>query len=111
MTRKKCGFVALAVLLGAGCDDDATSLEVGNLEVSASWSGSVFDADGYVVLLDGVEESTLDVDGTVVLALDAGTYSVELTDVDTPCVVSSDNPVDATVVVDETVEVAFEVTC
>ena len=111
MSRTRYGLLALAVLLGAGCDDAATSVEVGSVEVSTVWSGTVFDADGYVVLVDGVEETTLSVGGVVSLILEAGTYSVELTDIDAPCVVSSDNPVSVTVMDDQTVPVSFDVTC
>jgi hypothetical protein len=111
MMKKWC---VLAGLLGAaaGCGrDDRVASTVGTVELATVTTGEAIDEDGFSILVNGVLSGTIDSNGTLDLAMDEGTYVIELTDLADPCVVVGDNPVSVEVAAAGTVAVAFNVSC
>ena len=108
-------FVAVGVVavLGACDDDDPVGLEPGTIQVEVTTSGEGTDDDGFTVSLDGgAVTEAIDVDGSVTLEnVEAGTHSVELTDLAATCTVDGDNPQTVEVESFEEETVSFSVTC
>ena len=107
--KKSLLLLAIGVLLGA-CDDTVTAV-AGSVDVTTVTTGELVDADGYTVSVDGVDVTTIAVNGTASLELAEGSYSVELTDLAEPCVVEGDNPVSINVTASTVASVEFRVTC
>jgi hypothetical protein len=85
---------------------------VGDLDVSATTTGSEIDPDGYSVSVDGGAPLALAVDGTVTFpGLPAGDHEVELSGVASNCAVAGDNPRTVAVLAGGTVSTEFDVTC
>lgn len=88
---------------------DATT---GAIEVTATTTGDDIDADGYVVDLDGASSTSIDANGTATFSgVSEGSHSLTLSGIAANCTVTSDNPAASTVVIGETDEVTFELTC
>jgi hypothetical protein len=85
---------------------------VGDLDVSATTTGSDLDPDGYTVTIDGVQSQPVDVNGTVsFVGLAEGDHTVALTGVASNCNVSAPNPRTVTVPFGGTATTSFAVTC
>jgi hypothetical protein len=116
MSMKSYGWMAMAILVAmfAACDDDdPVAPGTGEIEVTIATTGDGTDDDGYVVRLDE-DEATEDVDVDDELTfedVEAGSHTVELTDVASNCTVDGDNPRNVTVESGEAAPVEFAVTC
>lgn len=107
------------VLAVSSCDGEnlggPDAQEVGSIEVivrtSAATAEAALDSDGYMVVLPDGGALTVGVEGTVTFTdVRAGTYPVELQDVQDNCTTAL-NPVTAIVVAGGTTPVIFQVTC
>lgn len=88
------------------------SATFGTLQITTTTTGPSPDADGYTVILDGIEHGTLDATGTVDIAgLQSGDHAVALSGVVVNCQVQGDNPRSVTVSASGTAGVSFAVTC
>lgn len=87
-------------------------ITVGNLEIKTITTGLDPEPRGYTVVVQDVESIETDANDTVVSEdLDAGTYTIELTEIEDHCTVESENPVTANVIAEETASVDFQVNC
>jgi hypothetical protein len=85
---------------------------VGDLEVTASTTGSDLDPDGYTVTVDGGPSQAIGANGTVTFAgLAEGDHAVQLTGVAGNCTVSGANPRTVTVSFGGTASTTFTITC
>ena len=100
-----------AALLFAGCEADAVDVLVGSLEVTVSFSADALDDDGFVLIVDGEDSFSIDADAALILSLEEGVYTLELTEIDSRCLVDGNNPLDVTVEADLTVTADFSLTC
>lgn len=84
----------------------------GTIEANIATSGSDQDADGYNLVVDGIDEYSVEVNDVVhVAGLEEDTYSIELAGVAGNCAVESDNPRMVDVVAGDTTSVSFDITC
>jgi hypothetical protein len=84
----------------------------GSLTVTTSTTGENLPEADYTVTLDGAENQSMGINGTVTLTeLTPGTHTVALSGVPDNCQVTESNPTDVTVVAGETATVTFTVTC
>ena len=101
-----------AVLLVAGCES-STTIDIGAIRVTVTAIGNSIDPDGYTIRVTGNQEDQsqpVDVDGQVLFAVPAGSYTVELTDIADNCVVDL-NPQAAQVSSGNTFELLFNTLC
>ena len=101
-------------LVGAllACGEDLTAPETGTLEVTSSTMGDALDPDGFALSLDGGAAQPLGPNASLTLAdLPAGSHTLSLSGLAPNCVVSTPNPLTATVPAGGTARVAFEVAC
>jgi len=85
---------------------------IGDLEVSAVTTGSKLDPDGFSVVVSGGYQKDLPINGVVTFeGLAIGTYTIELLDVASDCMVIGADTRAANVLAGETVNVTFDVTC
>jgi len=84
----------------------------GEIEVTASTTGSALDPDGYTVTIDGVSSGRIDPNGTLLFENVAqGEHLVGLSGIESNCAVSGDNPVSVQVKANERATVSFHVSC
>jgi hypothetical protein len=98
------------ILLGVACDSfsDPTT---GDLRVSVATSGGDVDLNGYAVLVDGVERTTIGVNGVaVVRSLPTGSHDVTLSDVAPNCTMGTTS-IGAIVNGGKTTNMDFTVAC
>ncbi|MEX0646772.1 MAG: hypothetical protein WEA56_11265 [Balneolaceae bacterium] len=106
------------------CSDNSTGSEhdseetndpaktTGLIEVNVTTTGNGSDENGYTLTVDGDDPREAESDDTVIFEdLEEGTYSVEISGLDTGCTVDGDNPVDADVDAGESTVVEFDVNC
>ena len=106
------GLALCAVLLAAGCDS-STTIEIGTIRVDVTTVGNNLDPDGYVIRVTGNGEDQskpVEVNGSVLFAVNAGRYEVELTDKADNCV-SDLNPQVVNVSAGETTNLVFNNLC
>lgn len=97
----------VSTTFGVVCD--ATT---GAIEVTATTTGDDIDADGYIVDLDEESSTSIDSNGTATFSsVSEGAHSLTLSGIAANCTVTGDNPATSTVVIGETDDVAFELTC
>lgn len=83
----------------------------GSMRIITSTSGQTLDPDGYTVIIGSRRES-VPVGGALTLTdVDPGPLNVELSGVSLNCFVSGRNPRALSVVVNQTVEITFNVAC
>lgn len=115
MTRSGlAAVIGLTVLLIIGCgEDEATGPPpTGSIEVSLSVTGSVPDADGFVVTIDGGHGDTLLSGGSLrVTGLAAGAHTVTISDVAPNCNVEGETTRAVTVPAEDTFFVPFAADC
>jgi hypothetical protein len=88
------------------------SSQTGDLQVSASTSGSNQDPDGYAVVVDSGVPQALAINGTLTLqGLAAGSHLVQLDSVAANCTVSGANPRSVNVPDGGTASTTFDVSC
>jgi len=103
-----------ALLAAAACGDDgpAAPPATGVLRVTTTTTGLDVDPDVYVFTRDGVESLEIGLADSVELpSLAAGSHTVQLSGVAAHCTVVGESTRSATVVPDDTVDIAFEVSC
>ena len=84
----------------------------GQVQVTASTTGSSLDPDGYDVLLDGRRVGTVAAQGSATLGgVAAGSHTVGLDGIAPNCQPAGDNPQNVAVVADSTVMAPFAITC
>jgi hypothetical protein len=90
------------------CDPDA-----GAIAVTTTTSGESLDSDGYTISVDGGTAQAIGANSTVIITgLGEGDHNVSLGDIATNCSLGGlANPMTVSVVAEETIDVAFTVTC
>jgi hypothetical protein len=92
--------------------NNSTQPGAGDLNVTASTTGSAPDADGYTVTVDGAGSRSISPNGTAAFPdLDAGDYTVELTGVANNCSVDGANPRTVSVDPGNNASATFSVRC
>ena len=101
-----------SLLLPMTCSDNPAGPTPVSLEVLTATGGSQLDPDGYRVIVDGVMELSIAINGRATLdGLEAGDHEVELTGVAPNCAVTGSNPRTVTVVSVGTTSASFDVEC
>ena len=107
--------VLLTLGLLAACGGDGGNgpgPAMGAVEVAPSLSTSTFDDDGFAVRVAGVASQPVPVNADIVVeGLSPGSHPVEMTDVDPPCEVISQNPLSVMVVAGDTALASFDIEC
>ena len=104
--------VLCTALLLVGCDT-TLSIDIGAIRVEVTAIGNNFDPDGYIIRVTGNGEDQsqpVAVNGEVLFAVPAGTYTVELGDKAPNCVVDL-NPQAAQVSAGNTAQLLFNTLC
>ncbi|HEU5039787.1 MAG TPA: hypothetical protein VFT84_03135 [Gemmatimonadales bacterium] len=84
----------------------------GTIAVTVATIGSLLDADGYTLTVDGGAPQPIGVnDALVVTGIEPGSHTLELADLALNCRVEGDNPVTVEAGDDHAAAVEFEVTC
>lgn len=123
--RRRTGrLVAMGVgtLAGAACGGDSTGPgsapqpppppAKGSIQVTAATTGNNPDPDGYAVRLNGVQERSISVDGTVTYPdLETGSHTVELSQLAANCSVPGGSSRTVDVTGNATAQVQFDVSC
>lgn len=111
MRRLLAILLPLLLLPGCSTDDSVTEPASGSIRVIVVTTGEDV-ATSYTVNLDGMTDRSVSANGSVVFGtLLAGAHEIQLNAVPTNCTVSGTNPRSSEVVVGETVDVTFEVSC
>jgi hypothetical protein len=104
-------FPAVALLVGA-CSDSSMGVQVPELRVTTSTTGTDLDPDGYALSVDGDPGRSVGVTDTLdVTGLTDGDHQVSLGGVIENCTVQGDNPRTVHIVSGSTAEAAFLVMC
>ena len=113
MSHPRVTVAALSLALLVACNgDDSSGNGAGSLHVQVSPGSSPLDGDGFAVRVDNGSSRPLPADGLLDLeGMLPGEHTVELTDVELPCEVTSENPQTATVVAGDVVTVSFTIAC
>jgi len=112
MSHARIVISALCLAFLVACGSDSTGNGAGSLHVRVDPPSSPLDPDGFDAKIDNGSSRPIPVDGELQLeGMLPGEHTVELTDVDTPCEVTTDNPVTATVVAGDVVTASFTVVC
>lgn len=109
-----CGILVLAVMACGDSDDNGTnpSGPRGDFSVVTVTTGVELDADRYEVRINDLFASLIGVNDSVAFVSRAvDTYTVELAEVATNCVVSGDNPRPVLVIENSETSTTFEITC
>ena len=111
--RRACPGLVVLSLAVAGCDHDPAAIADTWLEINATTTGAAFDADDYVVLMDGVEiERRLGPMDTLWVPGEPGqTIELELTDVAGNCQVDGAPRRSVTLAEGSTTSASFAVHC
>jgi TolB protein len=110
------GAVGLVALLLSGCADDMPTdpgVPAGNgtIRVTVTTSGATPDPDGYLLSISGLADRPV-TDGSIdVVDAPAGNRTLALSGLSPNCSVAGDNPRSITVIADQTVSTAFNVSC
>lgn len=119
-------IILLSIGLLISCSENPTSsgpdteppnqnnpeVTTGTLEVLTATQGNGTDDDGYTITLDGGDSQPIGTDETITYTeIEEGTYSVEITGLDSGCSVEGDNPISADIVAEETSTLRFDITC
>jgi hypothetical protein len=84
----------------------------GSLQITTATSGTVQDADGYAVSLDGADRGLIGANAVLTLgSLSPGSHVVGLTGVAANCQVQGDNPRAVSITTGQTATLTFMVTC
>ena len=110
------GRVAVPVLclaLAAACgSDDSVNTGAGTINVAVNPATSPLDPDGFTAKIDnGTPQAIPELGGLQVPGMIPGEHKVTLGDVDSPCRVTTDNPLTVQVVGGETVTASFKISC
>jgi hypothetical protein len=113
MFHRSLTAAALCLTLLVACNgDDSSGNGAGSLHVRVTPASSPLDPDGFAARLDDGSSRPIPGDGELALeGLLPGEHTVELTDVDTPCVVTTENPLTVEVVGGDVVTASFTVAC
>lgn len=105
--------LTLCLALLVACNgDDSTGNGAGSLHVRVTPASSPLDGDGFDVRIDnGNSRPVPDVGELALEGMLPGPHKVELTDVELPCEVTSENPQTVDVVAGDVVTVSFTVVC
>ena len=106
--------VTSALLSGTACGTDKlpSRPEFGIVNISVSETGGDIDLDGFEVILDGMQQLTVQTPtGFANFFASPGAHSVELRNVASNCTVSGPNPRPVTIVYGQTASVEFAVVC
>ncbi len=91
---------------------DCSGMSAGSaLRIIVSAAGDSIDADGFLLLLDGVAADTLPPNGMAILSVTPGARTLELSDVASHCAIADENPRVVNVAPGATTDVHFDVTC
>jgi hypothetical protein len=112
LLRCLLGF-ALSTALGlAACSERGTGVEVPDLEITTSTTGTDLDPDGYSLRLDDDEDRPMELVDTIDIAgLTEGDHDVSLGGASGNCTVQGENPRTVHIVSGGTVETNFQVVC
>ena len=112
MSHARIAISALCLAFLVACGSDSTGNGAGSLHVRVNPPSSPLDPDGFAAKVDNGSSRPIPVDGELQLeGMLPGAHTVELTDVDTPCEVTTENPVTVTVVAGDVVTASFTVVC
>lgn len=110
-------FSLLFTFTVLSCSDNSTGSDpeseeiTGVLEVTTNTSGSDLDSDGYILTVDGSDQS-IDINETVAVEeLEEGSYEAELSNIANNCSSSAENPRNFDITAEETTSMTFEVNC
>jgi len=111
--RSLTAAAALCLALLLACNGDDTSGNgAGSLHVRVTPSSSPLDPDGFAAKIDNGSPRPIPAGGELQLeGMLPGDHAVELTDVDTPCEVTTENPLTVAVVSGDVVTASFTVVC
>lgn len=112
MSHARFAISALCLAFLVACNGDSTGNGAGSLHVRVNPPSSPLDPDGFDAKIDNGNSRPIPADGELQLeGMLPGAHTVELTDVDTPCDVTTENPVTVTVVAGDVVTASFTVVC
>ena len=112
MSHTRIAISALCLAFLVACGSDSTGNGAGSLHVRVNPPSSPLDPDGFDAKIDNGNSRPIPVDGELELeGMLPGEHTVQLTDVDTPCEVTTENPVTVTVVAGDVVTASFTVVC
>src|SRR5947209_20330427 len=104
--------VGLALLLGAGCNNDVSGPHTGAARVTIATAGADLAPHGYLVSVDSGTPLAAPINGSVtIVGLKVGSHSLALGDIGANCVVSGANQRSGDVVAGDTIDVSFGITC
>ena len=81
------------------------------VRVRSSTTGLDLDVTGYRVSVDGSDRAAVPVNGTTLVRVDAGTRTIDLTELAPNCTTEGPGSLTVDIAVDEVVEVEFDVVC
>ena len=113
MSHRSLAAAALSLSLLVACNGDNTSGNAsGSLHVRVTPSSSPLYPDGFAARIDNGSSRPIPAGGELQLeGMLPGEHTVELTDVDLPCTIETENPVTVTVPSDDVVTASFTVVC
>ncbi len=112
MSHPRVAITALCLAFLVACGSDSTGNGAGSLHVRVNPASSPLDPDGFAARIDGGSSRPIPAEGELQLeGMLPGEHTVELTDVDTPCDVTTENPLTVTVVAGDVVTASFTIVC
>lgn len=113
MFHRNVTHAGLCLALLVACNGGDTSGNgAGSLHVRVTPSSSPLDPDGFAARIDDGSSRPIPAGGELELeGMLPGDHKVELTDVDAPCEVTTENPLTVTVVSGDVVTASFTVVC
>ena len=103
-------LAALVLVVTSACSDPASPAS-GSLLVTITTSGGGTDADGFLVAVDSDAAAAVTSGSATYPTVSAGTHSVTISDVDTPCTLDGEATRSVTVTSNEQATLTFAVTC
>jgi len=113
MEQRVSRILLLAAGLAAvGCEEGSGPSDgPGEVSVRVTTIGLDLDLNGYRVLVESVDRGAISSNGTTLIRLDPGTYSVALASLEANCSVDGPDSRDVPVADDESAQVDFKVVC
>jgi hypothetical protein len=112
MSHRSLTAPALCLAFLVACNSDSTGNGAGSLHVRVTPPSSPLDGDGFDIRVDNGSPRPVPAEGELALeGMLPGEHTVELTDVELPCEVTSENPQTVTVVAGDDVTASFTVVC
>ena len=112
MSRSRVAIPVMCVALLVACNsDDSVNTGTGSINVVVNPPTTTFDPDGFQARIDNGSPKDVPEQGLAVPGVFPGDHTVQLTDVDLPCHVTTANPKTVTVTPGDVATASFTVVC